>query len=273
MVLTFGLVVYLLGLTSILFVVHKVRRVLTGIHNPSQPLCCNTAAANQLVEWKFARENGCGKPVVAPSLILGLDRLWSLFTAMKEHRSLELIRSWYQQYGNTFKTNLGRPMIMTIEPKNVQTVLALKFKDFDLGHYRNNALRPLLGEGIFASDGAAWEHSRALVRPNFVRNQITDIEVYERHVSKLIEQIPVDGSTVDLQDLFFRMVGIICLVPFSGSSKMANISVRRWTLPQNSFLESRLTHSAISQNNQPLPSHATSICLRRDWLCAPDWDH
>ncbi|KAJ5549648.1 n-alkane-inducible cytochrome P450 [Penicillium frequentans] len=99
---------------------------------------------------------------------------------------------------------LGRTLVQTIEPKNVQAILAHKFKDFELGS-RNDALRPLLGEGIFASDGTVWEQSRALLRPNFVRNQISDIAVYEKHVSQLIKSIPADGSTVDLQDLFFRM--------------------------------------------------------------------
>lgn len=112
---------------------------------------------------------------------------------------------WHHEYGNTFKMRLGRTLVQTIEPKNVQAILAHKFKDFELGS-RNDALRPLLGEGIFASDGTVWEQSRALLRPNFVRNQISDIAVYEKHVSQLIKSIPADGSTVDLQDLFFRMV-------------------------------------------------------------------
>jgi hypothetical protein len=92
---------------------------------------------------------------------------------------------------------------MTIEPKNVQTILAVKFKDFELRH-RTKALRPLLGQGISASNSATWEHSRALIRPNFVRNLIADMEVYERHIAQLIACIPATG-TVDLQDLF-RMV-------------------------------------------------------------------
>lgn len=124
---------------------------------------------------------------------------------MKNYDSLELMRSWHHQYGSTFKTSLGRNVVITIEPKNVQAILALKFKDFELG-CRNKAVSPLLGQGIFASDGAIWEHSRALVRPNFVRNQIADLGVYEKHVSNLIDNIPLDGSTVDLQELFFRMV-------------------------------------------------------------------
>jgi cytochrome P450 len=124
---------------------------------------------------------------------------------MKRGESLALIRTWHQEYGKTFKVQLGRPRVITIEPKNVQTVLALKFKDFELGE-RNKALSPLLGQGIFASDGQVWEHSRALLRPNFVRTQIADMHVYERHVSNLIKRIPKDGSTVDLQTLFFQMV-------------------------------------------------------------------
>ncbi|KAH9208668.1 cytochrome P450 [Leptodontidium sp. 2 PMI_412] len=83
-------------------------------------------------------------------------------------------------------------------------MLATKFQDFDLG-YRKKALSPLLGQGIFASDGSIWEHSRALIRPNFVRNQVADMELYENHVAKLIQHIPRDGSSVDMQELFFRM--------------------------------------------------------------------
>lgn len=38
--------------------------------------------------------------------------------------------------------------IMTIEPKNIQTVLAGSFKDFEIGHVRVDNFRPVLGEGI-----------------------------------------------------------------------------------------------------------------------------
>ncbi|RAO64659.1 uncharacterized protein BHQ10_000671 [Talaromyces amestolkiae] len=124
---------------------------------------------------------------------------------MRECRSLEMMRTWHQDYGNTFQTILGRTLIVTIEPENIRAILSRKFEDFDLGHFRNKSLEPLLGTGIFTSDGEAWKHSRALVRPNFQRNLVADVEVYEKHVSKLISCLPKDGSMVDLQDLFFRM--------------------------------------------------------------------
>lgn len=43
-----------------------------------------------------------------------------------------------------------------------------------------------------------------MLRPNFVRTQIGDVEMFEKHVQHLIQAIPRDGSTVDLQVLFFR---------------------------------------------------------------------
>ena len=49
-----------------------------------------------------------------------------------------------------------------------------------------------------------WQHSREMLRPNFVRTQIGDVEMFENHVDHLIQMIPEDGSTVRMQDLFFR---------------------------------------------------------------------
>lgn len=52
--------------------------------------------------------------------------------------------------------------------------------------------------------GCRWQHSREMLRPNLVRTQIGDVDMFERHVKHLIQAIPTDGSTVHLQDLFFQ---------------------------------------------------------------------
>jgi len=67
------------------------------------------------------------------------------------------------------------------------------------------AFQPVLGHGIFTTDGPEWEASRALLRPNFVRNQVGDLNTFDHHISALISHIPKDGSTVDLQALFFML--------------------------------------------------------------------
>jgi cytochrome P450 len=96
-------------------------------------------------------------------------------------------------------------VISTIEPENVKTVLSTNFKDFTLGPRRARAFVPVFGHGIFDTDGAAWERSRAMIRPSFTRSQVADLDTFETHISHLIDAIPRDGSTVDLQELFFSL--------------------------------------------------------------------
>jgi cytochrome P450 len=96
-------------------------------------------------------------------------------------------------------------VIVTAEPEIVKTILATKFDDFALTERRINAMVPSLGHGIFASNGAAWERSRALIRPNFTRSQVADLDTFETHIQHFIGAIPRDGSTIDLQPLFFSL--------------------------------------------------------------------
>ncbi|KGO73224.1 Cytochrome P450 [Penicillium italicum] len=156
--------------------------------------------------WKYARENGCQPPAHSVCHgLFGLGMVVEVAKAGPEHRFLELIRGWHRSYGPTFKARIAnRKFVFTVEPQNIQTVLALKFKDFGISSARTDALRPFLGKGIFGVDGSEWEHARALLRPNFSRTQIKNTELYENHVAKLIEQIPRDGSTIDLVPLFLK---------------------------------------------------------------------
>lgn len=84
-------------------------------------------------------------------------------------------------------------------------MLSLKFRDFELPHLRLIRFGPFLGAGIFVVNGAHWEHSRAMLRPSFTRAQVADLDIFERHVSEVIDAIPKDGSMVDLQQLFFDL--------------------------------------------------------------------
>jgi hypothetical protein len=61
------------------------------------------------------------------------------------------------------------------------------------------------GQGIFTTDGAFWQHSRTILRPNFEKSQVAALDQFEPYVQKLIARIPKDGSTVDLQDLFHQL--------------------------------------------------------------------
>ncbi|GME36240.1 hypothetical protein CDV56_108500 [Neofusicoccum parvum] len=63
---------------------------------------------------------------------------------------------------------------------------------------------PLLGKSIFTTDSQEWAHLRAILRPNFVKDQVAELEMLERYMEHLMALIPKDGSTIDLQELFFR---------------------------------------------------------------------
>lgn len=120
---------------------------------------------------------------------------------------LEVVRGRFAKMKAwTFSQRMvGHKIIMTCEPENIKALLATQFKHFDLPASRLKTIGAIFGHGIFTTNGHEWEESRALLRPNFTRSQVGDLETFETHVSKLIAKIPRDGSVVDIQDLFFML--------------------------------------------------------------------
>ena len=45
-----------------------------------------------------------------------------------------------------------------------------------------------------------------MIAPSFVKTQIGDLTSFDVHVSRLLAIVPKDGTTVDLQPLFQRLV-------------------------------------------------------------------
>lgn len=103
----------------------------------------------------------------------------------------------------TFRV-LFNKLYLTKDPENIKAMLGTQFNDFILGRY--HMVQPLLGDGIFSLDGDGWKHSRALLRPQFAREQIGHVEMLEPHFQMMKLHIlkHSDGSPFDIQDLFFR---------------------------------------------------------------------
>lgn len=99
-------------------------------------------------------------------------------------------------------------------------MLATQFGDFGKGDAFYAQWHEFLGESIFATDGAKWHESRQLIRPQFTRDRLSDLDCFESHVKTLFQAManggPLDGprhGPVDLSrshgrvvmsDLFFR---------------------------------------------------------------------
>lgn len=61
-----------------------------------------------------------------------------------------------------------------------------------------------LGDGIFNADREIWSECRALLRPQFLKQRVSDLQTFETHISELITLIPKDGETFDIMDLWYR---------------------------------------------------------------------
>lgn len=153
---------------------------------------------------KFRQEKGCGPVTCRLALkdpIFGIDFILELIKLFKEKRFLDTFANhYYGKVGSTFSISRGtQQTIFTIEPENIKTVLAVNFKDYELG-FRAPLFSPVTGRGIFAIDGDEWAHSRSMLRPTFAKDQVADLELIDEHLSHLLRMIPHD-KTINLQDL------------------------------------------------------------------------
>ncbi|KAF5250802.1 hypothetical protein FANTH_4074 [Fusarium anthophilum] len=162
--------------------------------------------ATKRARRKFREKHGCAPVTCKLPLrdpFFGIDFILKLMRVFKEKRLLETFANdLYKTVGITFLVERGsQQTIFTIDPENIKTVLALKFKDYGLA-FRAPLFNPVTGGGMFVSDGEEWAHSRALMRPTFARDQVADLELTNRHVTDLVSKIPIN-TAFNLQELLF----------------------------------------------------------------------
>ena len=165
------------------------------------------ALFRQWTRYRVSRQLGCQPPPSLPQKdpIFGFDVLKTLMQMVKSHRHNTFLRENFEKYGSTFRYTLfNKSQHCTIDPQNLKAVFSTDFAKWGVQPLRLFPLEPFIGKGIMTVDGKMWEHSRALIKPTFARAQISDFTALEVHVSRLLDLIPTDGSTVNLQPLFRR---------------------------------------------------------------------
>lgn len=133
-----ALVVIALGAAVIVMIINKIQMTLR-----------HRAMAKQL---------GCKPLVQAPSTEpSGIVAMFRGAKASKEKRFPQFVQEQFQRLNEREGREVGtsslvtpffKKIIFTSDPQNIQTMLALKFKDFGLGVNRTDNFRPLLGNGI-----------------------------------------------------------------------------------------------------------------------------
>ena len=139
-----------------------------------------------------------------------------------EHKNLELWRWIFDQVdGWTAESRLmNRRLVFTADPENIKAILATQFGDFGKGEPFHEEWKDFLGDSIFTTDGDLWHGSRQLIRPQFIKDRVSDLHCFESHMETLFKAIAnggalngenqhVDlekgsGRILDISDLFFR---------------------------------------------------------------------
>ncbi|KAE8421108.1 cytochrome P450 [Aspergillus pseudocaelatus] len=159
---------------------------------------------------------GCAPLPTYPSDLLGIGLLKELLTAHKAdavcpmlERRTAHISAREGRYVTTYGwTTLGQETCFTIDPENIQAACATQFKDFITGEVRLKISSQLAGKNIMSADGEEWAKYRAILRPQFSRNQISDLGLCERHVQNAMLAIPaIRGqwtAPLDIQEIFRR---------------------------------------------------------------------
>ncbi|KAG8525827.1 uncharacterized protein KY384_000587 [Bacidia gigantensis] len=106
---------------------------------------------------------------------------------------------------------LGALGYTSFEPRNVETILSTRFE----------------GEGIFTQDGAAWKHSRELLRRPFQKTHYQDLKGFSQPLEDLTADIATPGGVVDLQPLFFRFTLATTTALIFGQPVTTDINVRK----------------------------------------------
>jgi cytochrome P450 len=139
------------------------------------------------------------------------------------HESLE---GWNKNFADNGKGGwtvdtrpAGQRVIITADVENIKAVLATQFGDYGKGEPFHKDWKEFLGDSIFTTDGDLWHGSRQLIRPQFIKDRVSDLDTFERHVQVLMRAIAnggvkgapgvgtdnvAQGRILDVSNLFFR---------------------------------------------------------------------
>ncbi|KAK3328887.1 cytochrome P450 [Apodospora peruviana] len=178
------------------------------------------------VGWQNVRISRIGQGLRPPSipakLPFNLDVAYKTITDGANHRNLELWRWIFSQTNAwTAETRIvGRRIVFTVDPDNIKALLATQFGDYGKGAPFHREWKDFLGDSIFTTDGELWHNSRHLIRPQFIKDRVSDLHVFESHMDILFRAIANGGALngedqyvnmaagngrpVDIADLFFR---------------------------------------------------------------------
>ncbi|KAL2271121.1 hypothetical protein VTJ83DRAFT_492 [Remersonia thermophila] len=217
-------------------------------------------------EIRLAQMPGSRAPKIKSWAPFGFDFVAGSVRSVIKYEQLSFWRKTFEGANTkhyTAETRIaGRRIVFTADPDNIKAILATQFQDFGKGELFHREWKEFLGDSIFTTDGTLWHNSRQLIRPQFIKDRVSDLHVFESHMQTLFRAIanggalngeaqPVDveagnGRPVDIADLFFRYT------LDSATEFLLGYDVKSLTTPRQEFADA----FAVAQHVQSVISRA-----------------
>ena len=151
----------------------------------------------------------------------------------------EFARSVYldfRRYGTTYVAQaVTKPVISTIDPENLEALMRTSFQDYDIIPARRKLICTVYGNGVFATNGTDWRHSRELVHTGMAQLNY-DPSTFDEHATSLINVIKSHGDkTIDFAKLVNQYTLDLTTALFFGES--TKILSRKGTESSRRFAE------------------------------------
>ncbi|CAK7240936.1 MAG: hypothetical protein STHCBS139747_002393 [Sporothrix thermara] len=145
---------------------------------------------------RLRRTGGLMTSQYAGKLPYGIDLVYRTLKAAAEHKNRENWEAIFKTVNNhtvEFRV-LNRRIIFTDDHENIKAVLATQFQDYGKGEPFHAEFEPFLGDSIFTTDGSRWHASRQLLRPQFIKDRVSDLHTFENHLQVLFTAMSVGGD-------------------------------------------------------------------------------
>jgi cytochrome P450 len=135
------------------------------------------------------------------------DVLFGLDFMFEMHSNLKMMKRNHDRFGPTYQvdTLFGDSVVNTIAPANLPLIHS-DGKTYGIQPVRLPGMEYFCGKGFLTTDGAIWLQSRKMLRPSFAKQNISQLDFLSWETQRMLERIPTDGETIDLQPLFFVTV-------------------------------------------------------------------
>ncbi|MDF1854656.1 MAG: cytochrome P450 [Pseudooceanicola sp.] len=136
-----------------------------------------------------------------PASRAGNVSLWAYFKLFKRDILSAQPARLYHAWMAEFRTPFFRSYLCN-DPELVKLVLRERPRDFPKSERIRTGLKPLLGESIFISNGALWEHQRRIIDPAFEGGRLRSVfpAMWDSGVAVVDRLRPLaDGRPVEIE--------------------------------------------------------------------------